>query len=583
MQPTLYVTNGRQSGTVIQLNGRVIAFGRSSTNDVQLLDREISRRHFELCFDCGYFWIRDLGSNNGTFLNDARVDYSQLRSGDMIKAGQTELLFTDNSKASPAEAAPLSVRLVNDRTPAAIDDSRSSPPEDSETTSPITQKSAPTLQVKARVQADLDFVYRAFQTNGHTNDVQSLATRVLDQIFEWVAVDRACVVMSEPSSSELVVTAARFRQPNVNSTMRISKSILRFVQAQNVGVLTNDAQDDERWDDSDPTAEIGIHEAICVPLCGHTGFLGAIYVDTFKNPARIGRSGQNLLTEEHLKIMVAIGNHAALAIENARFSQELVNKERLAAIGETIASLSHHIKNILQGINGGTYLLDQGLQSDSRADALRGWQIVRRYQDDISKLVLDMLSYSRERKPERSVARLDRTVAECVELLQDRAREMKVALEWLPGNLPEPFEFDSFGLAHAVNNLLHNAIDACEGCPSAKVTVAVGYKPESAQAFVTVQDNGKGIAPTELSKIFELFHSTKGNRGTGLGLAVSRKIIQEHGGEIAVDSRLGSGSKFTIALPCPASLKTGEEPATRLQSKFRSSLPTDPSENQRSN
>jgi hypothetical protein len=89
--------------------------------------------------------------------------------------------------------------------------------------------------------------------------------------------------------------------------MRISKSILRYVQTQNVGVLTNDAQDDERWDDSDPTAEIGIHEAICVPLCGHTGFLGAIYVDTFKNPARIGRTAQNLLTEEHLKIMVAIG------------------------------------------------------------------------------------------------------------------------------------------------------------------------------------------------------------------------------------------------------------------------------------
>jgi signal transduction histidine kinase len=115
------------------------------------------------------------------------------------------------------------------------------------------------------------------------------------------------------------------------------------------------------------------------------------------------------------------------------------------------------------------------------------------------------------------------------------------------------------------------------------VTVAVGYKPESAQAFVTVQDNGKGIAPTELSKIFELFHTTKGNRGTGLGLAVSRKIIQEHGGEIAVDSRLGSGSKFTIALPCPASLKTGEEQATRLQPKYKSSLPTDSSENQRSN
>lgn len=580
MHPTLYVTTGRQSGTVIQLQGRVISLGRSSTNDVQLLDREISRRHFELVFDNDHFWIRDLGSNNGTFLNGERVNYSQLRSGDTIKAGQTALLFTDKSQKHPADSPPASVYLVNDRDRSSTAAANSPLSENSDISSHITQNSPQPIHVRARVQADLDFVYRAFQTIGHTSDLQSLIARVLDQIFEWVAVDRACIVLREPTTSELVVNAARFRQPDLASSMRVSKSILRYVQNQNVGVLTNDAREDDRWDDSDPSAEIGIHEAICVPLCGHSGFLGAIYVDTFKNPALAGRSGKNLLTEEHLKIMVAVGNHAALAIENARFSQELVNKERLAAIGETIASLSHHIKNILQGINGGTYLLDQGFQSDSRADALRGWQIVRRYQDDISKLVLDMLSYSRERKPERAVARLDRTVAECVELMQDRAREMKVELEWVPGNTPGPFEFDSFGISHAVNNLLHNAIDACEGVAAAKVMVGVGYKPESGHAFVTVQDNGKGIEPTELNKIFELFHSTKGNRGTGLGLAVSRKIINEHGGEISVESRLGSGSKFTIALPCSDSLKNGEESVTRLQPKFSSSPPPDPSKNQ---
>lgn len=579
MHPTLYVTNGRQSGTVVQLRGRVISLGRSSTNDVQLLDREISRHHFELVLDNDRFWLRDLASNNGTFLNGERVNYSQLRNGDIIKAGQTELLFTDSSQTR-GESAPASVFLVNDHGQGSGSGATSELSEISDVGSHLTQSSAPPAEVKARVQADLDFVYRAFQTIGHTSDVQSLIVRVLDHIFEWVAVDRACVVLSDPASSELVVTAARFRQPDLASAMRISKSILRYVQTQNVGVLTNDAREDERWDDSDPNAEIGIHEAICVPLCGHSGFLGAIYVDTFRKPAQVGRPGKNLLTEEHLKIMVAIGNHAALAIENARFSQELVNKERLAAIGETIASLSHHIKNILQGINGGTYLLDQGLKSESRSDALRGWQIVRRYQDDISKLVLDMLSYSRERMPERSSARLDQTVAECVELMRDRAREMKVVLEWVPGEPLEPFEFDAFGMAHAVNNLIHNAIDACEGFSTAKVMVGVGFKRETAQAIITVQDNGKGIAPTDFHKIFELFHSTKGNRGTGLGLAVSRKIIQEHGGEISVESRLGSGSKFTITLPCTISNPKVVEPPTRLQPKFKTSLPSEPNENQ---
>ena len=98
--------------------------------------------------------------------------------------------------------------------------------------------------------------------------------------------------------------------------------------------------------------------------------------------------------------MIAIGHQAALAVEDTTYYSAMVQSERLAAVGQTIATLSHHIKNILQGIRGGSYLVEMGLENDDMAVLRKGWDIVRRNQDKISSLVMDMLSFSKEREPD---------------------------------------------------------------------------------------------------------------------------------------------------------------------------------------
>jgi signal transduction histidine kinase len=247
--------------------------------------------------------------------------------------------------------------------------------------------------------------------------------------------------------------------------------------------------------------------------------------------------------------MVAIGHQAALAVEDTSYYSALVQAERLAAVGQTIATLSHHVKNILQGIRGGSYLIDEGLKAQETDLIRKGWSIVEKNQDKISNLVMDMLTFSKEREPDRIPARLNDVVSEVVELMQSRAGGAGVELVWKPNEEIPTLTLDPDAMHRAVLNVVTNAIDACEDCENGRVTVSTAYLPIDGLAQVLVEDNGEGIPPEDVKKVFSLFESRKGSRGTGLGLPVSQKILHEHGGEIRVESTPEVGSRFYLEFP----------------------------------
>src|SRR5262249_15262280 len=136
----------------------------------------------------------------------------------------------------------------------------------------------------------------------------------------------------------------------VEERMNISQTILDYVMQQREGVLTSDAREDQRWDSAASILQQGVHEAICVPMQGRYDVVGVIYIDTLTPAHRAIVHPARRFREEHLKLMVAIGHQAALAVEDTMYYSAMVQAERLAAVGQTIAMLSHHIKNILQGI-----------------------------------------------------------------------------------------------------------------------------------------------------------------------------------------------------------------------------------------
>jgi signal transduction histidine kinase len=217
-------------------------------------------------------------------------------------------------------------------------------------------------------------------------------------------------------------------------------------------------------------------------------------------------------------------------------------------MGQTIATLSHHIKNILQGIRGGSYLVDMGLENDDLAVVRKGWDIVNRNQNKISSLVMDMLSFSKEREPDLVPADLVAIVSDIVETVHQRADEQGTTLAWSPPDLPRLL-FDPEAMSRAILNVVTNALDAVEQREGGVVEIRVSSDPAAGVVRVAVADNGPGMPPESLAEIFNIFVSTKGARGTGLGLTVSRKILREHGGDIRVTTTPGAGSTFVMEFP----------------------------------
>ena len=160
--------------------------------------------------------------------------------------------------------------------------------------------------------------------------------------------------------------------------------------------------------------------------------------------------------------MIAIAHQAALAVEDTRYYSAMMQAERLAAVGQTIAMLSHHIKNILQGIRGGSYLIEQGLAKHDENVVRKGWDMVERNQGKISSLVMDMLTFSKEREPDPVPGDLNQVVSEVVELVQSRGRERASRSSGGPAADMPTLVFDPEGIHRAVLNIATNAIDACE-------------------------------------------------------------------------------------------------------------------------
>jgi len=556
--PSLFVIQGRNRGTRFELhaNQGAVSIGREAGNAIQVDDHEVSRRHAEIRRVGDGYVLGDLKSSNGTFVNDARIERSELSSGDRIRLGRTILIYAKDGD-DPAMFAAVDIVPTTE----AGDGSRivRTMREDDSIVLAAPEESQNRWLAKAR--SNLQVMYRTSLAVSHTLDIDELLGRILQLVFEWVEADRGCIMLLDPESRELRTKARRDRKAGDAATMQISRTILDYVLDHHEGVLTSDAQEDDRFASGNSVVRTGVREAICVPMRGRYDTVGLIYVDTTTPLIEAVDQGQRRFSDDHLKLMIAIGHQAALAVEDTTYYSAMVQSERLAATGQAIATLSHHIKNILQGIRGGSYLVEMGLENDDLGVLRKGWDIVRRNQDKISSLVMDMLTFSKEREPDPLPTDLAALIDDIVETVQQRAAESGATIHWQPpADLPLLL-FDPSGMARAVLNVVTNALDAVEGREQAAVTVIAAADRDAGVARITITDNGAGMSPEMLADIFTLFVSTKGSKGTGLGLTVSRKILREHGGDIRASSRLGEGSTFVLEFPLETAEKIGEPAA----------------------
>ena len=543
---TLLVIRGPDQGARFELNGSETSIGRGVRNVIRILDTEVSRHHAIITREGGAFHITDRHSSNGTFLNGVAIQARKLESGDQIGLGGTTLLFSQQT----AETSPVPVEIVPG--PAATDASR--------IVSSIAPSAGRDLLERSVVHKDsppqsltnLELLYRiSEEAVSSTLTIEQLLQRILDITLNALGAVRGCVLISDPKTSELEPRAVAVRDGEPDGRMPVSRSIVDYVIKQGEGVRTSDARADSRFAGGISIMQEGIREALCVPMPGRYELIGVLYVDTTTPADQLVEDASNVeqFNDEHLSLLTAIGRQAALAVEDQLYQAAFLKAERLATVGQTIATLSHHIKNILQGVRGGGYLIDMGLQQDDRQSIEQGWKIVEKNQDRIFHLVMDMLSYSKERQPELKPGNVNDVATDVFELMTQRAEELNVRLTLnLDENMPTS-AFDYEGIHRAVLNIVGNAIDAVTDRDDAGVQIRTGFDTDSNEVCVEVEDNGPGIPEEQLSTLFNIFESTKGARGTGIGLPVSQKILREHGGDIHVDSREDHGSCFRLVWP----------------------------------
>jgi signal transduction histidine kinase len=241
-------------------------------------------------------------------------------------------------------------------------------------------------------------------------------------------------------------------------------------------------------------------------------------------------------------------NHMMQQLRESREEIERLHRtqmsraEHLATLGELATGLAHEIRNPLAGIAGVIEIVGRDLPATSPARAVV--KDVRLEITRISRTLTDLLETARPRRPEILRSNLNTTVEHAVMLARQQvlSKPIKIELQQEP-DLPE-VEHDSGQMHQVLLSLLLNAVQAMDGAGTVHVEIGslVGY------ASVVVSDTGRGISPQNLPNIFRPFYTTRGD-GTGLGLSLAQRIVEDHHGRIEVSSVVGNGSRFTVLLP----------------------------------
>ncbi|MFH2037782.1 MAG: ATP-binding protein [Candidatus Zixiibacteriota bacterium] len=232
-----------------------------------------------------------------------------------------------------------------------------------------------------------------------------------------------------------------------------------------------------------------------------------------------------------------------------KLEHDVLDAERLGAVGQTVAGLAHSIKNILMGLEGGKYIVSLGLKKNDAIMINEGWEMLERNFEKTTSLVKDFLSFSKGRLPSLTLVKPGDLINEIVNLYKDIAAQSGIELKAVIDKNVKRAPLDKDGIHTCLTNLVSNAIDACLMAEKKGNQVLIQARESRDKLIIEVSDNGSGIDYEIKKKIFTTFFTTKGGEGTGLGLLTTRKIVQEHGGKIIVDSKPGMGARFRMEFP----------------------------------
>jgi K+-sensing histidine kinase KdpD len=479
--------------------------------------------------------VEDLGSSNGTYVGGQLVKTHRLAPGESVAIGGytlsiegiTETIDTRSKKEDgPGETAILS----------ALDAQSIGRGED------IREGKVDPEAMVSRLSALYDLGQRLCGRLA----VSEIAETFLDVLMAvFRRADRAIMLIEDRQTRKLVPLALKERGSS-GSEPKVSRTVVNTVLEEKQAVICGDTGSDARFRDSVSLQDLRITAIMCAPLMVSDKVLGMVEVDC--------SGGGISFSEEDLRLLTGLASQVSIAMENGKLYQEVERSKRLAAIGQTVSGVAHCVKNVLNGIEGGLFIARRGLGDHNEEKITKGWDMLQRNSSFLKTLVLDMLDYSKDRPPEYEEIELADLFGEIMAFVEGRAVEggieLALDIDATIGKVP----LDPTRMKRALLNIVANAVEATpEGG-----RVAVRIAPVSAERVsIVISDTGKGIPADMMETIFEPFVSTKGSKGTGLGLPVMKKIVEEHGGRVDLESTEGKGTTFRVTLPVRALRTTG--------------------------
>ncbi len=378
---------------------------------------------------------------------------------------------------------------------------------------------------------------------GSSLDLDEILRYAIQATSEICRCHASSILLRDPKTDELVFRMAAGSKEEKIKEIRLSpgQGIAGHVVKTGHSVLIEDVQNDPRFFSKvDSESGFKTKSMICAPLIGREGqTIGCLQV--------INHVDDRPFTEREVEVCEAVAAQAAVAIENSRLVEAKLEAERLAVIGQSIMGVAHCVKNILNGIEAGGYILEQGIENSKFEHVQKGWEMLKRNKGRLKDLVMDMLYASKPREPVLAPTDVGPVLRDVCELQLQRAKEAGVDLRLeVPKTIP-PIPAEANTLFRCILNLVGNAIDACRGAANARVDVSAIRDASGLFVTIAVSDNGPGFPPEIERRPFVPFQSTKGSKGTGLGLYTTKQMLESQGGTIRIENKPEGGARAVIA------------------------------------
>jgi two-component system, NtrC family, sensor kinase len=539
---TIKIVSGSMRGTEVPVRNSLVTLGRSSDADVQVHDSLISRVHCKLEWEDGEWFLDDLGSTNGTWMVGRKVDKRvPLPMKTSIRIGNTlfELIniyaADTQSFARPFVAYSIQPETLAPSIPHDIDDKGQS------------------LHLLKEENQRLAAIYKFQNMIAAVLDEKELYPKILSAAMNVIAADTVYLLLYDLDKGAFTPVTGRNELgalEDINSES-VKSIIVDFVRENRESVLSiDDPEDKKRFKELLGVPNV-ITSTMCVPMLGKRQINGMIYMTLSSTTEKY--------TEDDLRLLTVIGHTAGMAVENSRLVEFNLKNERLVATGTTAAGLSHYIKNILAGLDGSLNLLQMGIDEKDFSIAGEASNILNKNHRRLGNLVLDLLNLASEQKPEFEIYDINVVIQDVVELLKPQLNNegINIIIDTKLKGTPFFAEIDSRGIHRVLLNLISNAEEAIllkndpdnKGKGIGNILVSAKFNDKMDYIIVTISDDGVGLKKEDIDSIFDLFVTSKGNAGTGLGLAVSKRIVTAHEGNITATSTKGHGCTIAFSLP----------------------------------